>query len=165
MKSNQKELKMDTLATFGNSLYSGLNSASRGMSNLIQQGALFSMEAEKYLNIAGEIPFVGSYSAALLRTPLTATQLASSAISLLLTGGSAIANYFVEKTADLSQHLLQAEIALRMGGNGLLNGSRAVFEVVPVLGTLVLLPIDLIKYASSFEFINYLPKGGLQVFG
>lgn len=156
---------MDTLATFGSSLYSGVNWASGGMSNLVQQGARFSMEAEKYLKIAGDIPFVGSCSAIFLRLPLTVVQFASSGIALLSTGISAAAKYFVEKTGDFSQNLLQAEIALRMGGNGLLNSARTVFEVIPIVGTVVLLPIDLIKYASSFEFINYLPKGGIQVFG
>lgn len=157
---------MDTLATLGNSLYSGVNWASRGMSNLVQQGALLSIEAEKYLNIAGKIPFVGTLSSMFVRLPIIIfVQIPSASISLLLTATSAVANYFVEQAADFSHHLLQAEIALRMGANGILGIGRAVFEVVPLFATIVFIPFDLIKYFAQFEFINYLPKGGIQVFG
>lgn len=160
-KLKYKERKMDALAAFGRTAYSTLNTASTDMAVLVQNTALSLMKIEPALNLYGKIPLI-NLPTAYCRLTIAFSQGCLSIASLGITTASGIASYFGEAAFDSTQHLLQAEMALRMGTNAALNLVRFIAEFMPVISTAVCAPWDYLM--SGTQLINYLPQGGIQLF-
>lgn len=146
---------MDALAAFGRTAYSTLNTASVDMANLVQSTALSSMKLEPALNLYGKIPFI-NLPTAFCRVFIAMAQGGVSIASLGITTASGVVSYFGEAAFDSTQHLLRAEMALRMGANSSLNFVRFFAEYLPVVSTVVCAPWDYLM--GGAQLINYLPR-------
>lgn len=152
---------MDAIAAFGRTAYSTLNTASAEMATLVQNMGLSLMKLEPALNLYGKIPGP-NLSAAFVRLNIAFSQCLISAASFGITAASGITSYVFETAFDSTHHLLQAELALRMGANGTLNGVRFFAEFMPVLSTILTGSWDYLM--GGAQLINYFPQGGIQLF-
>lgn len=108
------------------------------------------LEVEKYLNVAGYVPFVGSITALgrhLLGTVQIIVGLATATFSALAAGYHKIRG----NDAQAQNCLNLSFNALNYVGQGLLNNARAIIERFPLLPLLVTLPYDL----SSYKILKY----------
>lgn len=148
---------MNTLLGIGNSIHSGLNWASNGLSNHLVEIAHWAIDYEPKLNAFAKIP--GTNIQASVEYFFIATyQTLAGMMSFPLTGLAGALDYCFEAGVNSSRHLLQMEIALRMGTNGLLNYGRSLFSLIS--------PLTLAEWdwMAKAQLINYLPKGQIPVF-